>query len=170
MLNPGKYTATPIAQGVKDKDGAPSSIVVTFQIEGTNEKVDWFGFLNESKRPDAKKHPYQITFDTLVGVLGFKGQDIDELAEDRPFALSKNPVELVLEDNEYIGRDGKARKNVRVKYVNRLNDSLSSAEMKTMPGFSFKAQIMAAKQELGVKSDAKPAKAFDTSADDDIQF
>jgi hypothetical protein len=170
MLSPGKYTAVPIAQGVKDKDGNPSSIVVTFQIADSTEKIDWLGFLNESKRPDAKKHPYQITFDTLVGVLGFKGNDIDELAEDRPFALSKNPVELVVEDNEYTDRNGKPRKNVRVKYVNRLNDSLSSAEMKTMPGFSFKAQIMAAKQELGVKTDAKPAQAFDASKDDDIKF
>lgn len=166
-IAPGTYKAHIKSYGVgKPKDGKRPPIFVEFELD-TEEKdnppvLTWYGQMSDSTKPGSKKHPYEITIETLLK-LGLKGNDPYAVAENKAGILNTiQEYEVVVEDNEYNGKI-----NSRIRYINfpRNREVLSYEDAKVMAGYNFSGAVLAARQASGIQD--QPVKEGD---DDDMDI
>lgn len=171
-MKAGKYLARIVGYGVgKPKEaGQRPSIFVQFRLTETEEEIYWWGNMTDGKA-DAKKKPYEITIDSLL-TMGLKGSDPYAVADglDSDVLNADRDYQLVLEDHEWNGK-----KSIRVKFINLpgkgVTDVLSSQEARAMAGYNFAADVMARRQELGVKDEPRAKANTNTNTNlEDISF
>ncbi len=144
----GDHLAKPLgARAISSSKGTPG-IEVRFQLQ-TGDTINWVGWLT----PNAMER----TMETLVGVLGFNGDDaVDEQSRFKPSSLNlEKEVKLVVEMET---RDGKTYP--KVSWVNSVDSVMGfkSIEPKSVKGtlaqLGFKAAFITTKQKLGLTAPA----------------
>jgi hypothetical protein len=170
-MKEGRFLARIKSYGVgkpKANDKRPP-VFVEFELDdpsGERGTIYWWGNMGDKSNPLAKKHPYEVTIDSLL-TLGLRGNDPYALAENAEGILDNTKsYQLVIEDHEYNGN-----RSFRVKYINDpsqggVKEALSHQEAKALAGYNFAGVVAAAKKEKKIV-DAPVTQNTNT---DDIPF
>jgi hypothetical protein len=145
LLDPGTYRAHAIAAELGFTNGGDEQVAISFEIlDHPGQRITWYGGFSTEIKGQAKKSPCERTFETLR-TCGWEGDDLTDLA-----GIDSNDVEVVLEINEYEGKESN-----RIKWVNSLGSG-GPALKNVMPPDAKKAfaakmrgQAIASRQKMG---------------------
>ncbi len=172
-VKPGKYLAKVIDYGIGETKAGLPQVLVMFEFkdsDGVQQQMVWYGTLKEGKGRD-------ITIDSLL-VCGFRGNDIEVLAEGIGNGALDTEKEVQLTIGEEPDQNGKMR--TRIQWVNApggsaFREKLSKQE--TVSKFqglnlNLKADVMARRQATGQKT--PPAQNLQTGvqrlSDNEVPF
>jgi hypothetical protein len=161
-IKPGKYLAkaTRIRMGESSQKGTPF-IEVEFKLNDIDEHVRWKGYLSEK------------TLERTMEVLAFLEYNDDDLF--RPGCINQGKdAQLVIELEPEI-KDA-TKEYPKVQWVNDPAkevkfEGLDPAQMKAkLGGINLKAEMMAARQRLGLKTPVKNMAPQATAAKPNVPF
>lgn len=152
MIQAGTYLAKPVA-GAFDNNNKNKTlgVGVQFQIKNTTEKVWWVGWLSEKAMERTCQTLALLGFDESKtpklenGKATFDGSYFDPSAE----------VEIVIELEKYIAKDGTEKTRPKVQWVNQPGGSkfgkIEPQELTSeLTRINFRAEIAAARKNLGL--------------------
>lgn len=169
-IKPGQYIAKPIqGQFAKSKEKGTPCIGILFEFERgrdenglpLTEKMWWTGWLTATVGKDGKT-PLERSMEVLA-LCGFdenKGHDANGTVPKEHFD-PKAEVQITIEPEPYVAKDGTAKTTMKIKWVNRVGGGQFGAvdpqEMKNiLAGVNLKAEMAAAKAKLGIKTPPAP--------------
>ena len=155
----GTYKARAVAGkfGNSGTKGTPG-VAVQFEFDrgdGKLERIVWNGWLTEK------------TMERTLESLAIAGYDenkgnLPDGSIPQDYFDHKAEVELVLDHEDYVAKDGSNKTALKVKWVNRpggANFGLTSTESVTnaLAGIDIKREMMVARQKLGLKNPSSGA-------------
>ncbi len=131
----GTYAARATGEvllGQSAQKGTPFIEMFFTVAEGpcAGQKVRWTGYFTERTQ--------KRTIEALVAC-GWTGEDLEEFADGELHGLGNNIVDIVVELEEYAGKDGTPRTSPKVQWVNKkgshiglnLNNAMKPSEVRT---------------------------------------
>jgi hypothetical protein len=161
MIEPGTYTAKIVDYEIEFSSQGNPQVVLLFQVEGTTDRIRWYGHLTEKAK--------NRTYDTLE-LCGFRGTSLDDFCGGvasriiHPIDM-KTPFSIVVENEQYQGKT-----YTKVKWINRIGGSahLGKADFNKIKAklaeLNVKADLMQRKQK------APAEKALDLDNESDVGF
>ena len=115
----GKYIGVATAASIYESTGGALMVALSFDILSEGHVGDSITARECLGKKDGTIS--EITYETLKQCFGWSGVDIFELVDAATSgALKERPVELVIEEETFTGRDGTQKTGARVRYINPL--------------------------------------------------
>lgn len=118
----GKYIGVATAASIYESQGGALMAALSFDITSEGYEAESITARECLGKKDGTIS--EITYETFKQCFGWSGVDPFELVDAASSgALKERPVELVIEEETFTGRDGSQKTGARVRYINPLGGS-----------------------------------------------